>query len=101
MGIATKNIKMPTSCADCSFMCSYVWWDERAKCDLGENILSNMEHRPKECPLVEVDDTVIECLKAMRESYPKDISFMILPVKDGRPLHEIMTEEWKERIKNE
>lgn len=45
--------------------------------------------------LQELDESMVDGVETLKKSYPKDILYLIIPVKDGRPLHEILTEEWK------
>lgn len=45
--------------------------------------------------LQELDESMVDGVEALKKGYPKDILYLIIPVKDGRPLHEILTEEWK------
>ncbi|MBP5454268.1 MAG: hypothetical protein J6Y09_06625 [Lachnospiraceae bacterium] len=42
-----------------------------------------------------LDESMVDGVEALKKGYPKDMQYLILPVKNGRPLHEILTEEWK------
>ena len=45
--------------------------------------------------LQDLDESMVDGVEMLKKGYPKDMQYLILPVKDGRPLHETMTEEWK------
>jgi len=45
--------------------------------------------------LEELDERMVDGVETLKKCYPKDMQYLILPVKDGKPLHETMTEEWK------
>ena len=55
MGIYIKDMKMPTSCSECTF-CGYYGNGEHM-CDVTENVIeygSGLAKRREDCPLVEV-----------------------------------------------
>lgn len=45
--------------------------------------------------LQSLDESMVNGVEALKKGYPEGMQYLILPVKDGRPLHEILTEEWK------
>lgn len=45
--------------------------------------------------LQELDENMVGGVETLKKGYPEGMQYLILPVKDGKPLHETMTEEWE------
>ena len=50
--------------------------------------------------LQELDENMVDGVEALKKGYPKNMQYLILPVKDGKPLHETMTKEWIQGTRN-
>ena len=50
--------------------------------------------------LQSLDESMVNGVETLKKGYPKDMQYLILPVKDGKPLHETMTKEWIQGTRN-